>query len=108
MSNKYEKKNTFSREKKHANSEADIAKKDLAVQRFKEARTDERARNLLLANGIAVISPKAESRPEILPRAVVRGPQCRCGERMGTVPWFSPEGEKWILCDECYSICEAM
>jgi hypothetical protein len=108
MPNKYEKKNTFSREKKHANSEADIVKKDLKAQQFKEARTDERARNLRLANGLAVISPKVETRHEIIPKIVARGPPCKCGERIATVPWFSPEGEKWILCDECYSICEAM
>lgn len=108
MPNKYEKKNTFSREKKHANSEADIVKKDMAIQRFKDARTDERARNLRLANGIPEPEIKVEPERMILPRIVASGPQCRCGISTGTVPWFSPEGEKWILCDDCYRACEDM
>jgi len=108
MPNKYEKKNTFSREKKHANSEADIAKKDMAIQQFKDARTDERARNLRLANGIAEPEIKTEPERSILPRIVSSGPLCKCGISAGTVPWFSPEGEKWILCDDCYRACEDM
>lgn len=108
MPTKYEKKNTFSREKKHANSEADIIKKDMASQRFKDARTEERARNLRLANGIAEPETKVEPVPKILPRIMPKGPMCKCGISAGVVPWFSPEGEKWILCDDCYRACEDM
>ena len=108
MPNKYEKKNIFSREKKPANSEADILKKDMASQQFKDARASERARNLRLANGIVEPEIKVESVPKISPRIVPKGPMCKCGISTGTVPWFSPEGEKWILCDDCYRACEDM
>ena len=49
---KYDKKITFSREKKYVTSEADIVKQDMKSQNYKTARSAERVNNLRLAEGM--------------------------------------------------------
>ena len=49
---KYDKKITFSREKKYVTSEADIVKQDTKSQNYKTVRSAERVNNLRLAEGM--------------------------------------------------------
>ena len=120
MPEKYGSKTTFSRDKKYADSSADIEHNAENVNKYKEMRDEERQRNLEVANGQDSKSrppaPKArpkdsKSRPPE-PKArpqdskVLAKPEpiisCECGTP-GLFAWFSPEGEKLILCDDCYA-----
>lgn len=121
MPGKYGSKSSFSRDKKYANSSADIEHNAENVNKYKEMRDEERRRNLEVANGQDSKSrpqdsksrppePKArpprleESTPELNvlakpePKPII---SCECGTP-GLFAWFSPEGEKLILCNECY------
>ena len=128
MPEKYGSKTTFSRDKKYADSSADIEHNAEKVNKYKEMRDEERRHNLEVANGQ---EPKArpqdsksrtgdsKSRPQdsknrtgdsknrtgdskVLakpePKPII---SCACGTP-GLFAWFSPEGNKLILCDECY------
>lgn len=136
MPEKYGSKTTFSRDKKYADSSADIEHNAENVNKYKEMRDEERRRNLEVANGQEPKSrpqdsksrppepkarpqdskarpkdsksqpkdsksrppePKVLAKPE--PKPVI---SCACGTP-GLFAWFSPEGEKLILCDDCYA-----
>jgi hypothetical protein len=109
MSSKYGNKSTFSRDKKYADSSADIEHNAENVNKYKEMRDQERRYNLEVANGQeprqkteprAKSEPVAKSEPMAKPdKPIIR---CACGTP-GLFAWFSPEGEKLILCDECYA-----
>ena len=111
MPEKYGSKTTFSRDKKYANSSADIEHNAENVNKYKEMRDEERRHNLEVANGQDSKSrppePKvadkalAKVHPEPLakPKPII---SCECGTP-GLFAWFSPEGEKLILCDDCYA-----
>ena len=127
MPSKYGNKTTFSRDKKYANSSADIEHNAENVNKYKEMRDEERRHNLEVANGQDSKSrpqelkarPKdSSSRPQDskaqLQDSKSRPPEqkvlakpesvisCACGTP-GLFAWFSPEGEKLILCDDCYA-----
>jgi hypothetical protein len=115
MPEKYGSKSSFSRDKKYANSSADIEHNAENVNKYKEMRHEERQRNLEVANGQEPKArpkdsksrpkdtksrpqePKVLAKPE--PKPVI---SCECGTP-GLFAWFSPEGEKLILCDDCYA-----
>ena len=132
MPEKYGSKTTFSRDKKYANSSADIEHNAENVNKYKEMRHEERQRNLEVANGQ---EPKARPKdpksrppepnarpprleestqePKVADKALAKvHPEplakpkpiisCECGTP-GLFAWFSPEGEKLILCDDCYA-----
>jgi hypothetical protein len=118
MSSKYGNKSTFSRDKKYADSSADIEHNAENVNKYKEMRDEERRHNLEVANGQDSKSrpqdsksrpqdsksrpqdSKVQSEPMAKPdKPIIR---CACGTP-GLFAWFSPEGEKLILCDECYA-----
>ncbi len=112
MPGKYGNKSSFSRDKKYANSSADIEYNAENVNKYKEMREQERRHNLEVANGQDSKSRPTEdskSRPTEDSKARSEDsknqPQtfisCECGNR-GLFAWFSPEGNKLILCDECY------
>lgn len=125
MPGKYGNKSSFSREKKYANSSADIEYNAENVNKYKEMREQERRHNLEVANGQDSKSRTEDSksrtedsknrtedsknRPtedsKARPEDSKNQPQafisCECGNR-GLFAWFSPEGNKLILCDECY------
>jgi len=135
MPGKYGNKSSFSREKKYADSSADIEHNAENVNKYKEMRDEERRHNLEVANGQDTKSrpqdtksrpqepksrpqeprqePKASDKslakvrveplvkvhPLAKPKPII---SCACGTP-GLFAWFSPEGEKLILCDECYA-----
>lgn len=119
MPGKYGNKSSFSRDKKYANSSADIEYNAENVNKYKEMREQERRHNLEVANGQDLKNRPTEdsknrtedskSRPtedsKARPEDSKNQPQtfisCECGNR-GLFAWFSPEGNKLILCDECY------
>jgi hypothetical protein len=135
MPGKYGNKSSFSRDKKYANSSADIEYNAENVNKYKEMREQERRHNLEVANGQDSKNRPTEdskSRPtedsknrptedsKNRPTEDLKSrtkdsknrtedsknqPQtfisCECGNR-GLFAWFSPEGNKLILCDECY------
>ena len=113
MPGKYGSKTTFSRDKKYANSSADIEHNAEKVNKYKEMRDEERRHNLEVANGQELKArPKdSSSRPpdskaQLQEQKVLAKPEsvisCACGTP-GLFAWFSPEGEKLILCDDCYA-----
>jgi hypothetical protein len=118
MPGKYGSKTTFSRDKKYANSSADIEHNAEKVNKYKEMRDEERQHNLEVANGQDSKSRPQESKsrpqePNPEPKASDKSlakvhPEpkpvisCACGTP-GLFAWFSPEGEKLILCDDCYA-----
>ena len=113
MPGKYGSKSSFSRDKKYAVSSADIEHNAENVNKYKEMRDEERRHNLEVANGQDSKSrppdsksrpPDSKSRPQeplatVHPKPII---SCECGTP-GLFAWFSPEGEKLILCDECYA-----
>ena len=106
MPGKYGSKSSFSRDKKYANSSADIEHNAEKVNKYKEMRDEERRHNLEVANGQDSKSRPldSKSRPQeplatVHPEPII---SCACGTP-GLFAWFSPEGEKLILCDECYA-----
>jgi hypothetical protein len=118
MPGKYGSKSSFSRDKKYAVSSADIEHNAENVNKYKEMRDEERRHNLEVANGQDSKSrpqdsksrpqepkarpPEPKSRPQeplAMPKPII---SCECGTP-GLFAWFSPEGEKLILCDECYA-----
>jgi hypothetical protein len=125
MPGKYGSKSSFSRDKKYAVSSADIEHNAEKVNKYKEMRDEERRHNLEVANGqdsksrpldsksrpldskSRPLEPRAldsKSRPQeplatVHPEPII---SCACGTP-GLFAWFSPEGEKLILCDECYA-----
>ena len=104
MSSKYGNKSTFSRDKKYADSSADIEHNAENVNKYKEMRDEERRHNLEVANGQDSKSRPQDSKVQSEPMAKPDKPiiRCACGTP-GLFAWFSPEGEKLILCDECYA-----
>lgn len=115
MPGKYGNKTTFSRDKKYANSSADIEHNAENVNKYKEMRDEERRHNLEVANGQDSKSrpqdSKAQlqdSKAQLQEQKVLAKPEpkpvisCACGTP-GLFAWFSPEGEKLILCDDCYA-----
>lgn len=116
MPGKYGSKSSFSRDKKYADSSADIEHNAEKVNKYKEMRDEERRHNLEVANGQD--SKARPPEPKALPPAqepnasdkslakVHPEPKpvisCACGTP-GLFAWFSPEGEKLILCDDCYA-----
>jgi hypothetical protein len=112
MPGKYGNKSSFSRDKKYANSSADIEYNAENVNKYKEMREQERRHNLEVANGQDSKSRTEDSKSRPTEDSKSRPtedsknqPQtfisCECGNR-GLFAWFSPEGNKLILCDECY------
>ena len=124
MPGKYGNKSSFSREKKYADSSADIEHNAENVNKYKEMRDEERRHNLEVANGqdsksrpqdsksrpqeprasdkslVKVrVEPLVKVHPLAKPKPII---SCACGTP-GLFAWFSPEGEKLILCDECYA-----
>ena len=116
MPEKYGNKSSFSRDKKYANSSADIEHNAEKVNKYKEMRDEERQRNLEVANGqdsksrpqepksqpkdsnaLSKVQTELVTKPESKPTI-----SCACGTP-GLFAWFSPEGEKLILCDDCYA-----
>jgi hypothetical protein len=118
MPGKYGNKSSFSRDKKYAVSSADIEHNAENVNKYKEMRDEERRHNLEVANGQDSKSRPQDSKsrpqePKSRPQDSKSQPQeplakpepiisCACGTP-GLFAWFSPEGEKLILCDECYA-----
>jgi hypothetical protein len=118
MPGKYGSKSSFSRDKKYANSSADIEHNAENVNKYKEMRDEERRHNLEVANGQDSKSRPQDSKsrpqePKARPQDSKSQPQeplampkpiisCACGTP-GLFAWFSPEGEKLILCDDCYA-----
>lgn len=118
MPGKYGSKSSFSREKKYADSSADIEHNAENVNKYKEMRDEERRHNLEVANGQDSKSRPQDSKsrpqePKARPQDSKARPQeplakpepiisCACGTP-GLFAWFSPEGEKLILCDDCYA-----
>jgi hypothetical protein len=122
MPGKYGSKTTFSRDKKYANSSADIEHNAEKVNKYKEMRDEERQHNLEVANGqdsksrpqeLKARPQDSKSRPQdskaqLQEQKVLAKPEpksvisCACGTP-GLFAWFSPEGEKLILCDDCYA-----
>ena len=100
---KYDKKITFSREKKYVTSEADIVKQDMKSQNYKTARSAERVHNLRLAEGM----PSEDIKKKIIQKIPATNDNilCCCGEK-GVVPWFPEDGEKQFLCDVCFDNVE--
>ena len=100
---KYDKKITFSREKKYVTSEADIVKQDMKSQNYKTARSAERVNNLRLAEGM----PSEDTKNKIIQKIPATNDNilCCCGEK-GVVPWFPEDGEKQFLCDVCFDNLE--
>ena len=100
---KYDKKITFSREKKYVTSEADIVKQDMKSQNYKTARSAERVNNLRLAEGM----PSEDTKNKIIQKIPATNDNilCCCGEK-GVVPWFPEDGEKQFLCDVCFDNVE--
>ncbi len=105
MPGKYGNKSSFSRDKKYANSSADIEYNAENVNKYKEMREQERRHNLEVANGQDSKSRPTEDSKNRPTEDSKNQPQtfisCECGNR-GLFAWFSPEGNKLILCDECY------
>jgi hypothetical protein len=105
---KYDKKITFSREKKYVTSEADIVKQDLKSQNYKTARSAERVNNLRLAEGMPSKGmPSEDTKKKIIQKIPETNDNilCCCGEK-GVVPWFPEDGEKQFLCDVCFDNLE--
>jgi hypothetical protein len=118
MHEKYGSKSSFSRDKKYADSSADIEHNAENVNKYKEMRDEERRHNLEVANGQDSKSrpQDSKSRPQdskarpqdskSRPQEPLAKPEpiisCACGTP-GLFAWFSPEGEKLILCDDCYA-----
>jgi hypothetical protein len=101
---KYDKKITFSREKKYVTSEADIVKQDMKSQNYKTARSAERVHNLRLAEGLPSEGvPSKDTKKKIIQKIPATNDNilCCCGEK-GVVPWFPEDGEKQFLCDVCF------
>jgi len=112
MPGKYGNKSSFSRDKKYANSSADIEYNAENVNKYKEMREQERRHNLEVANGQDSKSRTEDSKNRPTEDSKNRPTEdsknrpetfisCECGNR-GLFAWFSPEGNKLILCDECY------
>ena len=105
---KYDKKITFSREKKYVTSEADIVKQDTKSQNYKTARSAERVHNLRLAEGMPSESVSSEdTKKKVIPKIPATNDNilCCCGKK-GVVPWFPEDGEKQFLCDVCFDNVE--
>ena len=105
---KYDKKITFSREKKYVTSEADIVKQDMKSQNYKTARSAERVNNLRLAEGMPSEGvPGEDTKKKIIQKIPATNDNilCCCGEK-GVVPWFPDGGEKQFLCDVCFDNLE--
>ena len=105
---KYDKKITFSREKKYVTSEADIVKQDMKSQNYKTARSAERVNNLRLAEGMPSEGmPSEDTKNKIIQKIPATNDNilCCCGEK-GVVPWFPAGGEKQFLCDVCFDNLE--
>lgn len=117
MPGKYGTKSSFSRDKKYADSSADIEHNAEKVNKYKEMRDEERQRNLEVANGQEPKArpkdsksrppePKARPQDSKVADTALAKPEpiisCECGTP-GLFAWFSPEGEKLILCDDCYA-----
>jgi len=105
---KYDKKITFSREKKYVTSEADIVKQDMKSQNYKTARSAERVNNLRLSEGMPSEGmPSEDIKNKIIQKIPATNDNilCCCGEK-GVVPWFNEDGEKQFLCDVCFDNVE--
>ena len=105
---KYDKKITFSREKKYVTSEADIVKQDMKSQNYKTARSAERVNNLRLVEGMLCEGvPSEDTKKKIIQKIPATNDNilCCCGEK-GVVPWFPEDGEKQFLCDVCFDNLE--
>ena len=111
---KYDKKITFSREKKYVTCEADIVKQDMKSQNYKTVRSAERVNNLRLAEGMPSKGMPIEDNGttiNIKNKIIQKIPTtndnilCYCGEK-GVVPWFPEDGEKQFLCDVCFDNVE--
>jgi hypothetical protein len=106
---KYDKKITFSREKKYVTCEADIVKQDIKSQNYKTVRSAERVNNLRLAEGMPsedndITKVKEKKIIQKIP-TTNDNILCYCGEK-GVVPWFPEDGEKQFLCDVCFDNVE--
>jgi len=106
---KYDKKITFSREKKYVTSEADIVKQDMKSQNYKTVRSAERINNLRLAEGMPIEDngTTIKTKNKIIQKIPATNDNilCCCGEK-GVVPWFPEDGEKQFLCDVCFDNLE--
>ena len=111
---KYDKKITFSREKKYVTCEADIVKQDIKSQNYKTVRSVERVNNLRLAEGMPSKGMPSEdngttinTKNKIIQKIPTTNDNilCYCGEK-GVVPWFPEDGEKQFLCDVCFDNVE--
>lgn len=106
---KYDKKITFSREKKYVTSEADIVKQDMKSQNYKTVRSAERVNNLRLAEGMPIEDngTTIKTKNKIIQKIPTTNDNilCCCGEK-GMVPWFPEDGEKQFLCDVCFDNIE--
>jgi hypothetical protein len=111
---KYDKKITFSREKKYVTCEADIVKQDIKSQNYKTVRSAERVNNLRLAEGMPSKGMPSEdngttinTKNKIIQKIPTTNDNilCYCGEK-GVVPWFPEDGEKQFLCDVCFDNVE--
>ena len=100
---KYSDKSGFTREKRYVNSEADIEKQDTKSRAYKETRAQERQHNLRVANNEPITKVEVKREPVVIIQSIRNNPPlaCKCGQP-GTIPWFSPNGDKMSLCDDCY------
>jgi hypothetical protein len=108
---KYDKKITFSREKKYVTCESDVVKQDLKSQNYKMARSAERVNNLRLAEGGPSEGVPSKDNSMTTKEIIQKIPAtnnnllCYCGEK-GVVPWFPQYGEKQFLCNVCFDNLE--
>ena len=103
---KYSDKSEFTREKRYVNSEADIEKQDTKSRAYKETRAQERQHNLRVANNEPITkatSIEAKRGPVVIIQSNNSNPPlaCKCGQP-SIIPWFSPNGDKVFLCNDCY------
>lgn len=97
---KYSDKSGFTREKRYVNSEADIEKQDTKSRAYKETRAQERQHNLRVANNEPITKVEVKRGPVVI---ISSNPPlaCKCGQP-SIIPWFSPNGDKVFLCNDCY------
>uniref|UniRef100_A0A6C0B556 Uncharacterized protein n=1 Tax=viral metagenome TaxID=1070528 RepID=A0A6C0B556_9ZZZZ len=65
--------------------------------RSQEPKASDKSLAKVYPEPMAKVYPEPMAKPE--PKSIIR---CECGTP-GLFAWFSPEGEKLILCDECYA-----
>ena len=97
---KYSDKSGFTREKRYVNSEADIEKQDTKSRAYKDTRAQERQHNLRIANNEPITKVEVKREPVVI---ISSNPSlaCKCGQPC-TIPWFSSNGDKVFLCNDCY------